>query len=128
MTSTWAPDGSAKLDYSLKNLSFGFSLSQGIEPSLIGELRSSSRAGANVNWSVNDAENLSFTFDLLRSADLDGGDTTNSATATASYGITLTREARLSLGYRFRAVDNNAGFATGHQVFLTLTHDFTLLP
>ena len=49
--------------------------------------------------------------------------------ARASYDLTLTREARLSLGYEFRAEnDDLEGFASDHQVFLTLSHDFTLLP
>lgn len=122
-------NGSASFGYSLRDLTLGLSLSQGIEPSSVGELQSFSRGGASLNWRVNPEESLSLSVDFTHRTGLDGSEPYNSALARASYNIALTREDNLSFGYQFRAVNDDIdGFASGHQVFLTLNHNFTLLP
>ena len=58
-----------------------------------------------------------------------GVSTLSTLSMGATYSLALTREANLSVGYLFRAVDDSlTGFASGHEVFLTLSHDFTFLP
>ena len=123
-------EGSAGFGYKLRDLGFDLTLSQSVDPSATGQLQSFTRAGATVTWDINERESLSFSNTLTRRTPLSGGGTTLSTLSTgATYSRALTREARFSLGYTFRARDDDvAGFASGHQLFVTLDHDFTFLP
>ena len=93
-------------------------------------MQSFTRAGAAFTWSINNTETLALSTDLsYRSPFSGGGSTLGTVTTGATYSLALTREARISLGYQFRARDDSiAGFATGHELIVTLNHDFTLLP
>ena len=122
--------GSAGFGYRLKDIGIDLSLSQGIDPSATGQLQSFSRIGGGFTWDITEDETLALTTNLsYRSPFSGGGSTLGTLTTGATYSLALTREARLSLGYTFRASDDSVtGFASGHQLFVTLSHDFTFLP
>lgn len=125
--------GFASFGYKLKDISVDLNISQSIDPSATGQLQSFSRAGGALTWNVTGSETLSLTADLSRRSPFSGSTaavgTLNTLSMGANYSLTLTRDANLSLGYLFRARDDSLrGFASGHEVFLTLSHNFTFLP
>ena len=122
--------GSAGFNYSLRDIAVDLTLSQDIDPSATGELQGFTRLGAGLVWTINDRESLAFLNAFTRRTPFAGNTSTlQTLTTGATYSLALTREARFSLGYNFRARDDSVtGFASGHQFFVTFAHDFTFLP
>lgn len=121
-------NGSASFGYRLKDQTFDLSLSQGIEPSSAGTLQSFTRVGAGWSWTVTPRQSVSLGINYTHRTGVQGGSASDAAQANAGYSLALTRETRLGLDYRFRVRNDQTGFATGHQMMLTLSQDFTLLP
>jgi hypothetical protein len=122
--------GGLRFGYRLQNLTFELDASQAIDPSSEGELQAFTRVGGTLGYAINARERFSLATALSRGTPL-SGDTASSLTFTTgpTYTLALTEQTALSLGYQFRlSQDEDAGAATGHQVFLTLERRFTLLP
>lgn len=123
--------GSVSFEYVLKDLDIGINLTQNIDPSATGALQSFSRVNSNLNYDVNEQEQLGLRANFFHRAPLSGdaGSTLNSLTIGPTYSLTLVEGTQLSVGYLFRMnQDSITGTATGHRLFLTLTQDFDILP
>lgn len=123
--------GGASLDYSLKSLTIAVDLTQSIDPSATGALQSFSRIGGTLNYDINDQESLGISANYFLRSPLSNGDgaTLQSFNIGPTYTLDLTDDAQLATGYLFRLNDDSVtGNAIGHRVFLTLSHDFELVP
>lgn len=126
-------NGGASFDYRLARLTAGLDLSHIIDQSSDGDLRAFSRLTGDLAYQLTERSKLSGLLSYSRRSDLageSGGDGTRQViTFGPQFSHRITENVDLGLNYRFRlASESDEDIATGHQVFLTLSRDLTLLP
>jgi len=118
----------ASLDYQpTEDFSASLGISQSVDPSSSGELQSVSRFNSSLAYRANTFSDFGLRFDYTHRTSLAGdSESFQSIQAGLNYNYLLAPETSLSLGHLFRLSDGADGLATGHQIFLSLTHRFTL--
>ncbi|MBY8978149.1 hypothetical protein KHP62_20230 [Rhodobacteraceae bacterium NNCM2] len=126
-------NGGASFDYRLSRLNAGIDLSHSIDPSSDGELQAFTRLSGDIGYRLTQRSTISGLLSYSHRGDISGEDSDNDTRQVITLGPTfthrITENLDLGLNYRFRlSDDNDQDMATGHQVFLTLSRDLTLLP
>lgn len=126
-------NGGASFGYRLARLTAGMDLNHIIDQSSDGDLRAFTRFSGDLAYQLTERSKLSGLLSYSRRSDVAGergGDGTRQVvTFGPRFSHRITENVDLGLNYRFRlASDTDEDIATGHQVFLTLSRDLTLLP
>lgn len=128
--STIGFNGGGSLEYNANDITGNLSISQSVDSSGVGDVRSFTRLGASLGYAINARQRLGLSANYSRSADVDGGgDVFQFVSLGPTYNYQITDAAALSLGYLLRLDDEqDEAIAASHRVFLNLTRSFTLSP
>lgn len=112
-----------------------FALSQGFEPSSLGELQSTTAIGLGLQHAINNWASAGVNVLLQRQTDVDGGRFEDESdeprlygTVSPSIAFALTEDWALQAGYIFRVQREDGAGATSNGVFMTVTRAFDILP
>lgn len=112
-----------------------FALSHGLEPSSLGELRTTTAVGVGLQHAVNSWTSAGLDVLLQRQSagggfENDAGDTADRIYASIgpSLAFTLTPDWALQAGYALEMEHQSGSDAVSNQVFLTVTRQFDILP
>ncbi len=121
--------GGSTFGYRIDEFSATVNLNQSIQPSADGDLNAFTSLRGSLAYRVNSLQSLSFGVSYSRRSDISGGgDVLQFLSLGPSYSYSLTEDSSLSLGYQFRLRDDATNdLEAGHQLMLTLSHQFTLL-
>jgi hypothetical protein len=135
--------GDAALTYKmLKNTTFTLTASQTVAPSVVGSLFKTDIIAAGVTYTINDRSTLSFSANGTRSI---ATTTTDYASASATYGYSLTQAWNAQLTYRYQhrfassggtTIDpitgtptvSGTGAANSNSILAVVSHSYTVLP
>jgi hypothetical protein len=135
--------GDAALTYKmLKNTTFTLTASQTVAPSVVGSLFKTDIIAAGVTYTINDRSTLSFSANGTRSI---ATTTTDYASASATYGYSLTQAWNAQLTYRYQhrfassggtTIDpitgtptvSGLGAANSNAILAVVSHSYTVLP
>jgi hypothetical protein len=135
--------GDAVLTYKmLKNTTLTFNASQTIAPSIVGSLFKTDNLAASVSHTINDHSTISFSASGTRSISTT---TTDYASASATYGYSLTQAWNAQLTYRYQhrfassggtTIDpitgtptvSGTGAADSNSILVVVSHSYTVLP
>jgi opacity protein-like surface antigen len=125
----------ASLSYVLKTVTIGASASYGLDTSALGELENSGNASISLSKTINDHSSFSVALSgqvgQSYEQSLEEGALENvtwGLSFSPSYSYTLARNWDLRTGYRFKYIEGSDGAGTSHNVFMALSHKFTVLP
>jgi hypothetical protein len=135
--------GDAALTYKmLKNTTFTLTASQTVAPSVVGSLFKTDIIAAGLSYTINDRSTLSFAATGTRSI---ATTSTDFASASVTYGYSLTQAWNAQLTYRYQhrfassggtTIDPitdtptvaGLGAANSHGILLVVSHSYTVLP
>jgi hypothetical protein len=135
--------GDAALTYKmLKNTTFTLTASQTVAPSVVGSLFKTDIIAAGVTYTINDRSTLSFSANGTRSI---ATTSTDYASASATYGYSLTQAWNAQLTYRYQhrfassggtTIDpitgtptvSGTGAADSNSILIVVSHSYTVLP
>ena len=121
--------GGGTFGYRIDEFAATLNLNQSIQPSADGDLNAFTSLRGSLAYRVNALQNLSFGVTYTRRSEISGGgDVLQFLSLGPSYSYSLSEDSSLSLGYQFRLRDDPTNdLEAGHQVMLTLSHQFDLL-
>jgi hypothetical protein len=136
--------GDAALTYKmLKNTTFTLTASQTVAPSVVGSLFKTDIIAAGLSYTINDRSTLSFAATGSRSI---ATTSTDFASASATYGYSLTQQWNAQLTYRYQhrfassgggtTIDpitgtptvSGTGAADSNSILVVVSHSYTVLP
>lgn len=109
---------------------FSLAANQGFEPSSLGELQARSTVALSIGHSINSRSRLSLSASYSRQTSADNSDNTDVRqlfVLSPGYTIDLSPDWQARVGYTLRLRDEDAGFATSSNLFLTISRSFDLL-
>jgi hypothetical protein len=99
-------------------------------PSVVGEIQSRTTLGAGLRYAINHASYLLLTGDFNHQTSLDSlaYDSADYLRASVAYGYRLTPEWQAQLAYRFAERIDETGVAQSNSIFVSVVHDWVMLP